>query len=70
MKALLLDDEAPSRKALRGKLDLFCPQVREIYEASTVDEAWELLLGRKHREKWGRKAGSPQGPGPLAWSEQ
>lgn len=47
MKALLLDDEAPSRKALRGKLDLFCPQVREVYEASTVDEAWELLLGRK-----------------------
>ena len=47
MKALLLDDEAPSRKALRGKLELFCHQVREIYEASTVDEAWEVLLGRK-----------------------
>lgn len=47
MKALLLDDEAPSRKALRGKLDLFCPQVREVLEASTVDEAWELLLGHK-----------------------
>ncbi|MFZ9156011.1 MAG: LytR/AlgR family response regulator transcription factor, partial [Schleiferiaceae bacterium] len=47
MKALLLDDEAPSRKALRGKVELFCPQVREIYEASTVDEAWDLLLGHK-----------------------
>ena len=41
MKALLLDDEAPSRKALRGKLDLFCPQVREVLEASTVDENGE-----------------------------
>ena len=45
--ALILDDEAQSRKALQGKLNLFCPEVSHIYEASTVDEAWELLLGHK-----------------------
>ncbi|MEJ6498660.1 MAG: LytTR family DNA-binding domain-containing protein [Cryomorphaceae bacterium] len=45
--ALILDDEAQSRKALQGKLNLFCPEVSPIYEASTVDEAWELLLGHK-----------------------
>jgi two-component system LytT family response regulator len=45
--ALILDDEAQSRKALQGKLALFCPEVQPILEASTVDEAWELLLGHK-----------------------
>jgi two-component system LytT family response regulator len=47
ISALILDDEVQSRKALQGKLKLFCPEVQPVLEASTVDEAWELLLGHK-----------------------
>ena len=47
LTALILDDEAQSRKALMGKLKLFCPEVQTVLEASTVDEAWDLLLGHK-----------------------
>ena len=44
LKALILDDEAQSRSALRAKLELFCLEVTDIQEASTVDEAWDLLI--------------------------
>ncbi|MDC3353892.1 LytTR family DNA-binding domain-containing protein [Schleiferiaceae bacterium] len=47
LTALILDDEAQSRKALQGKLALFCPEVQPVFEASTVDEAWTMLLGNK-----------------------
>ncbi|HAB35519.1 MAG TPA: DNA-binding response regulator [Cryomorphaceae bacterium] len=47
ISALILDDEAQSRKALLGKLKLFCPEVQPVLEASSVDEAWESLLGHK-----------------------
>ncbi|MFM1884413.1 MAG: hypothetical protein RL168_597 [Bacteroidota bacterium] len=47
ISALILDDEAQSRKALLGKLKLFCPEVQPVLEASSVDEAWDLLLGHK-----------------------
>ena len=43
LKALILDDEAQSRSALSQKLQLFCPEIETIHEASTVDEAWPLL---------------------------
>lgn len=45
--ALIVDDEAQSRKALNGKLKLFCPEVQPVHEASTVEDAWEILLGHK-----------------------
>ena len=44
LTALILDDEAQSRSALRAKLELFCLEVNDIREASTVDEAWDLLI--------------------------
>ena len=44
LTALILDDEAQSRSALRAKLELFCLEVTDIREASTVDEAWDLLI--------------------------
>lgn len=47
LTALILDDEAQSRKALQGKLALFCPEVQPVLEASSVDEAWAMLLGHK-----------------------
>lgn len=47
ISALILDDEAQSRKALQGKLNLFCPEVQPVLEAATVEAAWELLIGHK-----------------------
>tara|TARA_B110000003_G_scaffold132864_1_gene134915 strand:+ start:3863 stop:4609 length:747 start_codon:yes stop_codon:yes gene_type:complete len=45
--ALILDDESQSRKALSQKLNLFCPEVTPIFEASGVQEAWDILLSNK-----------------------
>jgi two-component system LytT family response regulator len=47
LSALLVDDEAQGRSALRGKLELFCPEVKPIWEASSVDEAYPLLVGQR-----------------------
>ena len=44
LTALLVDDEAQGRAALRGKLELFCPEVNPIHEASTVEEALTAAL--------------------------
>ena len=41
--ALILDDELKSRKALSQKLNLFCPEVKPLLEASDVDSAWNLF---------------------------
>lgn len=43
LTALLIDDEAPSRETLRGKLKLFCPEVTVKGEAASLREAQELL---------------------------
>lgn len=43
IKALLVDDEAHSREALQGKLELFCPEVEIAGEAAKVAQALELL---------------------------
>ena len=45
--ALILDDESQSRKALLQKLNLFCPEVTPIFEASGVREAWDILVSKK-----------------------
>ena len=41
--SLILDDELKSRKALSQKLNLFCPEVKPVLEASDVDAAWNLF---------------------------
>ena len=43
IKALLVDDEAHSREALQGKLELFCPEVEIVGEAAKVSQALEQL---------------------------
>jgi two-component system LytT family response regulator len=43
LKALLVDDEANSRATLKGKLDLFCPEVEIIGEAGSVKQALEII---------------------------
>ena len=47
LTALLVDDEAQGRAALRGKLELFCPEVSPIHEASTVEEALTAVLAHR-----------------------
>ncbi len=47
LKAVLIDDEDNSRETLKGKLDLFCPEVEIVGEASTVAEGVELLKAQK-----------------------
>ena len=41
LKALIIDDEANSRDALKGKLDLFCPEIEVVGEAENIDQALE-----------------------------
>lgn len=43
IKAILIDDEALARESLHKKLELFCPEVSVISEASTLDEAITAL---------------------------
>jgi two-component system LytT family response regulator len=47
IQALLVDDEQNSRETLKGKLELFCPEVEVIGEAGSVAEAQEAL--QKHK---------------------
>lgn len=47
IKAIIVDDEANSREALRGKLELFCPEVEVEAEAAAVEEAVALLKEHK-----------------------
>lgn len=47
IKAIIVDDEANSREALQGKLELFCPEVEVEAEAAEVDEAVQAL--KKHK---------------------
>lgn len=47
LKALIIDDEANSRDALKGKLDLFCPEIEVIGEAENVDQALEAAENLK-----------------------
>ena len=44
MRALIVDDEEASRNVLKGKLNLFAPEVEIIGEAGGVDEAFQLIL--------------------------
>jgi two-component system LytT family response regulator len=43
LKALIIDDEENSQASLKGKLELFCPEIERILIASTVDEAVEAV---------------------------
>ena len=45
--ALILDDESQSRQALTQKLNVFCPEVTPIFEASGVQEAWNIWVVKK-----------------------
>ncbi len=42
LQSIIIDDEQNSRVALRGKLDLFCPELEIIGEAENVSDALEL----------------------------
>lgn len=42
LKALIIDDEQNSRVALKGKLDLFCPEIEIIGEAENVATALDV----------------------------
>jgi len=43
MKALIVDDEQMSRQTLRKLLDLYCPKVEVLGEASSAEEAFSLI---------------------------
>lgn len=45
LKALIVDDEANSRASLKGKLDLFCPDIQPIQEAEDIDSAISEIAG-------------------------
>ena len=47
IKAVIIDDEENSRTSLRGKLELFCPEVEIVAEAASVSEALETLNNHK-----------------------
>lgn len=40
---VIVDDEENSREALRGKLDLFCPEVEVVAEAGNVADGITAL---------------------------
>ncbi len=42
LKALIIDDEKNSRESLKGKLDLFCPEIEVKGEVETVAKAVEF----------------------------
>lgn len=42
MKAIIVDDEANSRDALKGKIKLFCPEIQLVGEAKDVSSAFQL----------------------------
>ncbi|MGB0879148.1 MAG: LytR/AlgR family response regulator transcription factor [Polaribacter sp.] len=43
IKAIIVEDEEISRKILRNYLDKYCPNVKLLYEASNIDEAYSLI---------------------------
>ncbi len=43
LKAVIIDDEANSREALAGKLDLFCPELELLGQGGSVEEGLKLL---------------------------
>ncbi len=47
LQALIIDDEQNSRDALKGKLDLFCPELEIIGEAEDVANALEVCELKK-----------------------
>lgn len=47
LKALIIDDEENSRAALKGKLDLFCPDIRPIQEAGDIESAIAEIVSGK-----------------------
>lgn len=47
IKALIIDDEQNSREALKGKLNLFCPEIDLVGEAETTDGALEIIQLQK-----------------------
>lgn len=47
IKIVIVDDEENSRTTLKGKMDLFCPEVEIIGEASTVAEAIDQINQKK-----------------------
>lgn len=44
IKVVIIDDEDNSRETLRGKLDLFCPEVEVAAEAGSVKEGMEAII--------------------------
>jgi two-component system LytT family response regulator len=44
IRALILDDEAASREALKGKLQLFAPEVEVIGESESVQDALSKVI--------------------------
>ena len=47
IKIAIIDDEENSRDTLKGKLDLFCPEVEVAAEAGTVDEGLKIISEKK-----------------------
>ncbi|GGH66510.1 MAG: response regulator transcription factor [Bacteroidetes bacterium] len=47
LKALIIDDEANSRAALKGKLELFCPDINPISEAGDIESALKEVIANK-----------------------
>jgi two-component system, LytTR family, response regulator len=41
--AILVDDEADSRKVLQNLLKMFCPDIKVVGEASNIDAAYDLI---------------------------
>lgn len=47
LKALIIDDEENSRAALKGKLELFCPDINPIAEAGNIEAGIsEVVTGK------------------------
>ncbi len=47
IKVLIVDDEENSRESLKGKLELFCPEVEILAEAGTVKEGIDAITQHK-----------------------
>ncbi len=44
LTALIVDDEQNSREALKGKLELFCPEIEILGESETVSDAAQKMI--------------------------
>lgn len=47
IRALIIDDEENSRAALKGKLELFCPDISPIDEADAIDSAMHQITAHQ-----------------------